>query len=152
MMQQRDRLERFKESQLPKDAIHAKFSSESGLSVVSDLGWGHLQIDAISLYILTLAQMTASGLQIVYNLDEVAFIQNLVFYIESAYCIPVIVFYFFFLVYVSLRMFKMFLTRELVYKTKVKKAPNTNLKRYTKLVISDRICDIFLLFFWFEHH
>ena len=95
MMQQRDRLERFKESQLPKDAIHAKFSSESGLSVVSDLGWGHLQIDAISLYILTLAQMTASGLQIVYNLDEVAFIQNLVFYIESAYCIPVIVFYFF---------------------------------------------------------
>ncbi|KAK2725660.1 hypothetical protein QYM36_000233, partial [Artemia franciscana] len=88
MMQQRDRLERFKESQLPKDAIHAKFSSESGLSVVSDLGWGHLQIDAISLYILTLAQMTASGLQIVYNLDEVAFIQNLVFYIESAYCIP----------------------------------------------------------------
>ncbi|XP_053203224.1 probable phosphorylase b kinase regulatory subunit alpha [Panonychus citri] len=32
--------------------------------------------------------MTASGLQIVFNLDEVAFIQNLVFYIESAYCIP----------------------------------------------------------------
>lgn len=33
--------------------------------------------------------MTASGLQIVFSLDEVAFIQNLVFYIESAYCIPV---------------------------------------------------------------
>lgn len=30
-----------------------------------------------------------SGLQIVFNLDEVAFVQNLVFYIESAYCIPV---------------------------------------------------------------
>lgn len=30
-----------------------------------------------------------SGLQIVFSLDEVAFIQNLVFYIESAYCIPV---------------------------------------------------------------
>lgn len=29
------------------------------------------------------------GLQIVFNLDEVAFVQNLVFYIESAYCIPV---------------------------------------------------------------
>lgn len=30
-----------------------------------------------------------SGLQIIFNLDEVAFIQNLVFYVESAYCIPV---------------------------------------------------------------
>jgi phosphorylase kinase alpha/beta subunit len=47
-----------------------------------------LQIDAISLYLLILAQMTASGLQIVFSLDEVAFIQNLVFYIESAYCVP----------------------------------------------------------------
>ncbi|KAJ4450779.1 hypothetical protein ANN_02209 [Periplaneta americana] len=28
------------------------------------------------------------GLQIVFSLDEVSFIQNLVFYIESAYCIP----------------------------------------------------------------
>jgi hypothetical protein len=25
----------------------------------------------------------------VFNLDEVSFIQNLVFYIESAYCVPV---------------------------------------------------------------
>lgn len=47
------------------------------------------QIDATSLYLLILAQMTASGLQIVFTLDEVSFIQNLVFYIESAYCIPV---------------------------------------------------------------
>lgn len=30
-----------------------------------------------------------SGLQLVYTLDEVAFIQNLVFYIESAYVTPV---------------------------------------------------------------
>jgi len=30
-----------------------------------------------------------TGLQIVFNLDEVSFIQNLVFYIESAYCVPV---------------------------------------------------------------
>ena len=29
------------------------------------------------------------GLQIVYTLDEVAFIQNLIFYIESAYVTPV---------------------------------------------------------------
>ena len=31
--------------------------------------------------------MTASGLQIIYTLDEVSIVQNLVFYIESAYCI-----------------------------------------------------------------
>ena len=36
-----------------------------------------------------LAQMTAAGLQIVYTLDEVAFVQNLVFYIEESYRIPV---------------------------------------------------------------
>lgn len=35
-----------------------------------------------------LSQMTASGLQIVYTLDEVAFVQNLVFYIECAYRTP----------------------------------------------------------------
>ena len=59
------------------------------LQVVGDTEWGHLQIDAISLYLLTLAQMTASGMQIVFTLDEVAFVQNLVFFIESAYCTPV---------------------------------------------------------------
>lgn len=32
---------------------------------------------------------TFSGLRIVYTLDEVAFVQNLVFYIESAYVTPV---------------------------------------------------------------
>lgn len=31
----------------------------------------------------------STGLQIIFNLDEVSFIQNLVFYIESAYCVPV---------------------------------------------------------------
>jgi phosphorylase kinase alpha/beta subunit len=34
------------------------------LQVVGDHQWGHLQIDAISLYLLTMAQMTASGLQV----------------------------------------------------------------------------------------
>jgi phosphorylase kinase alpha/beta subunit len=59
------------------------------VQVVGDHEWGHLQIDAISLFLLTLAQMTASGLQIIFTLDEVAFVQNLVFFIESAYCTPV---------------------------------------------------------------
>ncbi|XP_074109095.1 putative phosphorylase b kinase regulatory subunit alpha isoform X2 [Cotesia typhae] len=88
MMQQKDKVEKFKITQNPLDAIHAKYSSTTGQAVVRDNEWGHLQIDAVSLYLLILAQMTASGLQIVFNLDEVAFIQNLVFYIESAYCIP----------------------------------------------------------------
>ena len=102
-------------------------------TVVGDYEWGHLQIDATSLFLLVLAQMTASGkrergergreregrregereegglsdvlvseereryyifiifigIQIVYNLDEVDFIQNLIFYIETAYRTPV---------------------------------------------------------------
>jgi phosphorylase kinase alpha/beta subunit len=50
-----------------------------------DSAWGHLQLDATSLFLLTLAQMTASGLQIIRNFDEVAFIQNLIYYIEIGY-------------------------------------------------------------------
>ncbi|KAJ8936869.1 hypothetical protein NQ314_012133 [Rhamnusium bicolor] len=88
MMQQKDKVETFKQTQNPLDSLHAKYSSITGQIVVGDDEWGHLQIDAISLYLLILAQMTASGLQIVFNLDEVAFIQNLVFYIECAYCTP----------------------------------------------------------------
>ncbi|XP_062699939.1 probable phosphorylase b kinase regulatory subunit alpha isoform X5 [Aedes albopictus] len=88
MMNQKDKVERFKTTQNPLDSLHAKYSSKNGQPVVGDEDWGHLQIDAISLYLLILAQMTASGLQIVFSLDEVSFIQNLVFYIESAYCIP----------------------------------------------------------------
>ncbi|KDR24269.1 probable phosphorylase b kinase regulatory subunit alpha isoform X2 [Zootermopsis nevadensis] len=88
MMQQKDKVEKFKSTQNPLDGLHAKYSSSTGQAVVRDDEWGHLQIDAVSLYLLILAQMTASGLQIVFNLDEVSFIQNLVFYIESAYCIP----------------------------------------------------------------
>ncbi|KHJ44183.1 phosphorylase kinase alpha/beta [Trichuris suis] len=89
-MRQSKKVENFKSSQAPKDSLHAKYSSHSLNTVVGDEDWGHLQIDAIALYLLTLAQMTASGLQVVFSLDEVAFVQNLVFYIEHAYRIPVI--------------------------------------------------------------
>lgn len=88
MMRQKDKVEKFKMTQNSSDSLHAKYSSVTGQTVVSDMDWGHLQIDAISLYLLILAQMTASGLQIIFNLDEVSFVQNLVFYIESAYCTP----------------------------------------------------------------
>lgn len=88
MIRQKDKVERFKQTQSPLDSLHAKYSASTMLSVVGDCDYGHLQIDCISLYLLLLAQMTASGLQIIFTLDEVAFVQNLVFYIESAYCIP----------------------------------------------------------------
>nr|XP_027199784.1 probable phosphorylase b kinase regulatory subunit alpha [Dermatophagoides pteronyssinus] len=88
MLQQKDKVESFKESQSTSDALHAKYSASTMLPVVGDNEWGHLQLDATSLFLLMLAQMTASGLQIIFTLDEVAFIQNLIFYIESAYCIP----------------------------------------------------------------
>ena len=42
----------------------------------------------MGLFLLILSQMIASGLTIIYTMDEVAFIQNLVFYIEGAYQIP----------------------------------------------------------------
>uniref|UniRef100_A0A5S6QS11 Phosphorylase b kinase regulatory subunit n=1 Tax=Trichuris muris TaxID=70415 RepID=A0A5S6QS11_TRIMR len=87
-MGQANKIEAFKMSQAPKDSLHAKYSARTLRPVVGDNDWGHLQIDAISFYLLTLAQMTASGLQVVFSIDEVAFVQNLVFYVEHAYRIP----------------------------------------------------------------
>uniref|UniRef100_A0A8C5SYP0 Phosphorylase b kinase regulatory subunit n=1 Tax=Laticauda laticaudata TaxID=8630 RepID=A0A8C5SYP0_LATLA len=85
MMRQVDKVEDFKYSQSPKDCLHAKYNTRTCATVVGDEQWGHLQLDATSLYLLMLAQMTASGLHIIHSLDEVSFVQNLVFYIEAAY-------------------------------------------------------------------
>ncbi|XP_041428489.1 phosphorylase b kinase regulatory subunit alpha, skeletal muscle isoform isoform X2 [Xenopus laevis] len=85
MMRQVPKVEEFKYSQSTKDTLHAKYNPNTCSTVVGDDQWGHLQLDATSIYLLFLAQMTASGLHIIYNLDEVYFIQNLVFYIEAAY-------------------------------------------------------------------
>jgi phosphorylase kinase alpha/beta subunit len=88
MMRQAAKVEQFKLSQSPLDALHAKYDTNTGDVVVGDDGWGHLQLDATSLYLLILAQMTASGLKIVFTIDEVNFIQNLVYYIGRAYRTP----------------------------------------------------------------
>uniref|UniRef100_A0A8C6XZL3 Phosphorylase b kinase regulatory subunit n=1 Tax=Naja naja TaxID=35670 RepID=A0A8C6XZL3_NAJNA len=85
MIRQVDKVEDFKYSQSPKDCLHAKYNTRTCATVVGDEQWGHLQLDATSLYLLMLAQMTASGLHIIHSLDEVSFVQNLVFYIEAAY-------------------------------------------------------------------
>nr|XP_057944678.1 phosphorylase b kinase regulatory subunit alpha, liver isoform isoform X2 [Doryrhamphus excisus]XP_057944679.1 phosphorylase b kinase regulatory subunit alpha, liver isoform isoform X2 [Doryrhamphus excisus] len=85
MMRQVAKVEKFKHTQSTKDCLHAKYDTPTCATVVGDDQWGHLQVDATSIYLLMLAQMTASGLCIISNMDEVAFIQNLVFYIEAAY-------------------------------------------------------------------
>jgi phosphorylase kinase alpha/beta subunit len=87
-LRQAPKVERFKERQHPLEALHAKYDTATGHPVVGDDEWGHLQIDATSVFLLMLAQMTASGLQIVYTLDEVNFVQNLVYYIGRAYRTP----------------------------------------------------------------
>uniref|UniRef100_A0A671MWL4 Phosphorylase b kinase regulatory subunit n=1 Tax=Sinocyclocheilus anshuiensis TaxID=1608454 RepID=A0A671MWL4_9TELE len=85
IMRQLDKVEKFKYSKNTLDSLHAKYNTKTCATVVGDREWGHLQLDATSVYLLFLAQMTASGLHIVYTQDEVDVVQNLLFYIESAY-------------------------------------------------------------------
>lgn len=56
-----DKVEAFKYSQSTRDCLHAKYNTHTCATVVGDHEWGHLQMDATSLYLLMLAQMTASG-------------------------------------------------------------------------------------------
>ena len=88
MMQQADKVERFKSSLALNDALHAKYDTRTGNLVVADHEWGHLQIDATSIFMLMLAQMVKSGLPIISNATEVDFVQNLVYYIERSYRTP----------------------------------------------------------------
>lgn len=88
MMRQAGKVEAFKQTLDKKHSLHAKYDTATGLEVVADDAWGHLQIDATSIFLLMLAQMTASGLRIVRTFDEVDFVQNLVYYVASAYRIP----------------------------------------------------------------
>ncbi len=88
MLRQADKVEQFKQTQSPLDALHAKYNTQTGDVVVGDDEWGHLQLDATSLFILILAQMTGSGLPVIYTLDEVNFVQNLVYYIGRTYRTP----------------------------------------------------------------
>ena len=88
MMRQASKVEKFKKTLEPIDALHAKYGTNTGLPVVEDDEWGHLQLDATSLFLLMIAQMTASGLRLIYTVDEVNFVQNLVHYISRTYCTP----------------------------------------------------------------
>lgn len=88
MMRQAHKVERFKHTQDPLDALHAKYSTTTGAPVVGDDEWGHLQVDATAIFVLQLVQMSASGLRIVRHADELAFVQNLVHYLAKAYRTP----------------------------------------------------------------
>ncbi|GAC14716.1 glycoside hydrolase family 15 protein [Aliiglaciecola lipolytica] len=88
MMSQSAKVEAFKKSRSPMDSLHAKYDTATGDNVVADHEWGHLQIDATSVFLLTLTQMISSGLDLIWSDEEVSFIQNLVFYIERAYRTP----------------------------------------------------------------
>lgn len=87
-MRQSHRLEAFKQNQSAENALHVKFDLFTGFEVVSTNEYGHLQLDVVSLYLLFLVQAIASGLQVVGSKHEVAFIQNLAFYVERAYRTP----------------------------------------------------------------
>ncbi|XP_072374293.1 phosphorylase b kinase regulatory subunit beta isoform X1 [Scyliorhinus torazame] len=87
-MRQADKVENFKQHSNPSNCLHSVFNVHTGDEVLSNESYGHLQIDAVSLFLLYLVEMISSGLQIIYNTDEVTFIQNLVFCVERSYRRP----------------------------------------------------------------
>uniref|UniRef100_UPI0037E71E95 phosphorylase b kinase regulatory subunit beta isoform X1 n=1 Tax=Semicossyphus pulcher TaxID=241346 RepID=UPI0037E71E95 len=87
-MRQADKVEEFKQDPSPSKCLHSVFDVDTGDEVYSYNDYHHLQIDAVSLFLLYLVEMICSGLQIIYNTDEVSFIQNLVFCVERAYRVP----------------------------------------------------------------
>ncbi|XP_060715828.1 phosphorylase b kinase regulatory subunit beta isoform X4 [Tachysurus vachellii] len=87
-MRQADKVERFKQDPSPYTCLHSVFNVHTGDEIYSYKQYSHLQIDAVSLFLLYLVEMICSGLQIIYNTDEVSFIQNLVFCVERAYRVP----------------------------------------------------------------
>ncbi|CAN7938947.1 unnamed protein product, partial [Ixodes hexagonus] len=88
MRQSKDKMEKFKVEQGPQHALHSIFHLKTGMTIIPESDYGHLQIDSVSLYLLYLVQMITSGLQIIYTMDEVNFVQNLVYYVERAYRTP----------------------------------------------------------------
>uniref|UniRef100_A0A1L8E1K2 Phosphorylase b kinase regulatory subunit n=1 Tax=Nyssomyia neivai TaxID=330878 RepID=A0A1L8E1K2_9DIPT len=87
-IKQASRVELFKSRQSNQYALHCKFHLVTGEQVLPDDTYNHLQIDVVSVYLIFLVQMITSGLQIIYTQDEVAFVQNLVYYVERAYRTP----------------------------------------------------------------
>lgn len=85
MMRQSEKVESFKHNQDPLFALHAKYDTPTGATVVDDDKWGHLQFDATAIYLIMLVRMISAGLEIILSVDEVNFVQNLIHYIGPAY-------------------------------------------------------------------
>lgn len=66
-IKQAHRVELFKQRQSNLHALHCKFHLHTGEEIYSDDLYNHLQIDAVSIYIIFLVQMITSGLQIIYT-------------------------------------------------------------------------------------
>lgn len=66
-IKQAARIELFKKNQCNAHALHVKFHLTTGNEVFSDDAYNHLQIDAVSIYLIFLVQMITSGLQIIYT-------------------------------------------------------------------------------------
>ncbi|KAM6160028.1 LOW QUALITY PROTEIN: phosphorylase b kinase regulatory subunit beta-like [Erethizon dorsatum] len=87
-MRQADKVQQFKQDPRPTTCLHSVFNVHTGDELLSYEEYGHVQINTVSLYLLYLVEMISSGLQIIYNTDEVTFIQNLVFCVERVYRVP----------------------------------------------------------------
>uniref|UniRef100_A0A0N5A3W4 Phosphorylase b kinase regulatory subunit n=1 Tax=Parastrongyloides trichosuri TaxID=131310 RepID=A0A0N5A3W4_PARTI len=85
-MNQIDKVNDFKEKNAPEYALHSRFDLHTGEPLQQS--FEHLQMDLVALYILAIVEMTTGGVQIIYTNHEVAFVQNLVFYIERSYRTP----------------------------------------------------------------
>ncbi|XP_022700055.1 probable phosphorylase b kinase regulatory subunit beta isoform X2 [Varroa jacobsoni] len=88
MRQSQAKMEAFKSKQCPEFALHSVFDAKTGKPILADKDYGHLQLNNTALYLLYIVQMISSGLQIIYTMDEVNFLQNLVYYVERAYRTP----------------------------------------------------------------
>jgi len=87
-MRQSKKLEFWKSSQDTSMALHSLFSLHTGEEVISTADYSHLQLDCVSLFLIHLVQMITSGLEIIYAMEEVSLVQNLVYYVERAYRTP----------------------------------------------------------------
>ena len=86
-MRQHEKVEQFKASPCADNSLNLTFDSLTGeAKEVSEYAkYPHLQLEVQSLFILTIVQVTSSGLQVIWTTDEVNFVQNLVYYIERSY-------------------------------------------------------------------
>ena len=57
-------VEKFKQNQNEKNALHSRFNIKTSAPIYRDDEHEHLQIDCIALYLIFLVQMITSGLQV----------------------------------------------------------------------------------------